>query len=55
VYSEMNSADWWWETQNRLPLGATIVLLICGSDETRFTDFSGNGVSKGPGFAKSLA
>ena len=21
VYSEMNSADWWWETQDRLPAG----------------------------------
>jgi len=40
VYSEMNSADWWWETQDRLPPGATIVPLICGSDETQLTDFS---------------
>jgi len=42
VYSEMNSADWWWETQDRLPPGATIVPLICGSDETQLMDFSGD-------------
>jgi len=42
VYSEMNLADWWWETQDRLPPGATIVPLICGSDETQLTDFSGD-------------
>ncbi|KAF8542359.1 hypothetical protein BDD12DRAFT_729202 [Trichophaea hybrida] len=42
VYSEMNSGDWWWETQDKLPPGATIVPLICGSDETQLTDFSGD-------------
>jgi len=41
VYSEMNSADWWLETQNRLPLWATIVSLICGFDETQLSDSSG--------------
>jgi hypothetical protein len=38
----MNSADWWWETQDRLPQGTTIVPLICGSDEMQLTDFSGD-------------
>jgi len=38
----MNSADWWWETKDRLPPWATIVPLICGSDETQPTDFSGD-------------
>jgi len=42
VYSEKNSADWWWETQDSLPPGATIVPLICGWDETQLTDFSGD-------------
>jgi hypothetical protein len=42
VYSEMNFADWWWETLDRPSLGATIVQLICGSDETQFTEFSGD-------------
>ena len=42
VYSEMNSADWWWETQNRLPPVATIVPLICRLDKTQLTDFSGD-------------
>ena len=42
VYSEMNPADWWWETQDRVPPGATVGPLICGSDETQLTDFSGD-------------
>jgi len=42
VYSEINSADWWWETQDRLPPGATIVPLICGLDEIQLVDFSGD-------------
>ena len=42
AYSEMSSADWWWETQDRLPPWATIVPLICGSDEMQLTDFSGD-------------
>jgi hypothetical protein len=33
-YSEMNPADWLWETQDRLPPGATIFPLICRSDKT---------------------
>jgi hypothetical protein len=38
----MNSADWWWETQDGLPPGATIVPLICRLDKTQLTDFSGD-------------
>src|SRR5882757_6166875 len=30
IYSEMNTGDWWWDTQNQLPAGATIVPVICG-------------------------
>jgi len=40
VYSQMNSAEWWWEMQDRLLPGATIVPLICGLDKTQLTDFS---------------
>jgi hypothetical protein len=39
VYSEIHSADSWWETQDRHPPGATIVPLICGSNETQLMDF----------------
>jgi hypothetical protein len=42
VYSEMNTGDWWWETQDNLPRGATIVPLIVSSDETMLTDHSGD-------------
>jgi hypothetical protein len=42
VFSEMNTGNWWWETQDRLPHGATIVPLIVSSDETMLTDHSGD-------------
>jgi hypothetical protein len=42
VYSEMCTGDWWWETQAKLPNGATILPLVCSSDETHLTNFSGD-------------
>ena len=38
IYSEMNTADWWWDTQDQLPAGATIVPVVCASDKTHFTN-----------------
>jgi hypothetical protein len=38
----MNSGDWWWDTQKHLPAGATIVAVICASNKTHFTNFSGD-------------
>jgi hypothetical protein len=37
---EINKGDWWWDTQDRLPIGAMIVSVICGSDKTHVTNFS---------------
>jgi len=34
-------ADWWWETQEQLPLGATVVLIILASDKTQLTQHTG--------------
>jgi len=42
IYSEMNTADCWWDTQDQLPVGATIVPVICASDKTHLTIFSGD-------------
>ena len=42
VYSEMNTRNWWWDTQDQLLAGATIVQVICASDKTHLTNFSGN-------------
>jgi hypothetical protein len=42
VYSEMNSADCWWDKQDGLSPGATIVPLIGGSAELQLTPFSGD-------------
>ncbi|KAG0639401.1 hypothetical protein HOY80DRAFT_1074395 [Tuber brumale] len=42
VYSEMHAGDWWWETHDSLPEGATLVPIICSSDVTFLTNFSGD-------------
>ncbi|KZV62326.1 hypothetical protein PENSPDRAFT_591568, partial [Peniophora sp. CONT] len=42
TYHEMNTAEWWWETQVRLETkkaGATIIPLIISSDKTLLTQF----------------
>ncbi|KAJ7055382.1 hypothetical protein C8F01DRAFT_1321222, partial [Mycena amicta] len=41
-YSEMNTGDWWWETQLNLPVGGTLCPLIIASDKTQLTRFSGD-------------
>jgi len=30
--------DWWWDTHNQLPAGATIVPVICASDKSQLTN-----------------
>jgi len=42
IYSEMNMGDWWWDMQDQLVAGATIVPVIWTSDKTHLTDFSGD-------------
>ena len=42
IYSEMNSGEWWWETQEQLPDGATILPVIFASDKTHLTNCSGD-------------
>jgi len=42
IYSEMNPSNWWWDTQDQLPAGATIVPVICASVKTHLTNFSGD-------------
>jgi hypothetical protein len=32
IYREMNTGNWWWDTPDQLPAGATIVPVICASD-----------------------
>jgi hypothetical protein len=42
IYSELHTADWWWETQGSLPdENGTVVPIILGSDATHLTQFSG--------------
>ncbi|TEB37729.1 hypothetical protein FA13DRAFT_1614435, partial [Coprinellus micaceus] len=42
VFDEMWTADWWWDTQEKLPDGATIAPVILGTDETQLSQFSGD-------------
>ncbi|KAK7029714.1 hypothetical protein R3P38DRAFT_3314401 [Favolaschia claudopus] len=41
-WSEMWTAEWWWEIQQRLPAGASICPIIIASDKTQLTRFSGD-------------
>ena len=38
----MNTGDWWWDTQDQLPAGVTILPVICASDKTHLTNLSGD-------------
>jgi len=38
----MNNGDWWWDTQDQLRAGVTIVPVMCASDKTHFTNSSGD-------------
>ncbi|KAF8871399.1 hypothetical protein BD779DRAFT_1385540, partial [Infundibulicybe gibba] len=38
----MWTADWWWDTQNKLPDGATIAPIILASDKTQLSQFQGD-------------
>jgi len=42
VYNEIHTADWWWDTQDLVPRGGTVVPLLFASDETHLTNFSGD-------------
>jgi hypothetical protein len=42
LYTDMYTADWWWETQKTLPRGATLVPIIAMSDGTHLSNFSGD-------------
>ncbi|KAJ4488961.1 hypothetical protein C8J55DRAFT_534745 [Lentinula edodes] len=41
-YNEMWTGNWWWDTQDMLPDGATIAPIIIASDETRLSAFCGD-------------
>ncbi|KAJ7156433.1 hypothetical protein C8R43DRAFT_1087288 [Mycena crocata] len=41
-FSEMWTADWWWEIQELLPEGATLAPIIIASDKTQLTCFGGD-------------
>jgi hypothetical protein len=38
----MNTGHWWWDMQDQLSAGATIVAVICAYDKTHWTISSGN-------------
>ncbi|KAG2107133.1 hypothetical protein DEU56DRAFT_750189 [Suillus clintonianus] len=42
IYDEMWMADWWWDTQGKMPKGATIAPVILASDKTLLSQFQGD-------------
>ncbi|KAJ3551795.1 hypothetical protein NP233_g13011 [Leucocoprinus birnbaumii] len=42
VIDEMWTADWWWQTQQKLPPAATMAQIILASDKTKLLQFQGN-------------
>jgi hypothetical protein len=42
IYNEIHTGNWWWEMQDMLPEGGTLVPLIFASDKTHLTNFSGD-------------
>jgi len=38
----MNTGDWWRDTQDQRPAGATVVPVICSSDKTHLVNFLGD-------------
>jgi len=42
IYSEMNTGDRWWDTQEQLPPPAMIVSVICASNKAHWTNISGD-------------
>ncbi|KAF7350107.1 hypothetical protein MVEN_01312800 [Mycena venus] len=41
-FTEMWTADWWWEIQKLLPPGSTLAPIIISTDKTQLTRFSGD-------------
>lgn len=42
IYTEMWTGDWWWEMQEKLPDGGTVVPLLIGIDKTVLTQHHGD-------------
>ncbi|KDR74234.1 hypothetical protein GALMADRAFT_70686, partial [Galerina marginata CBS 339.88] len=42
IYDEMWTGDWWWDTQEKLPVGSTVAPLILSSDKTQLSMFRGD-------------
>ncbi|TFK53379.1 hypothetical protein OE88DRAFT_1711413 [Heliocybe sulcata] len=42
VFDEAWTADWWWETQRKLPAGAVVAPVILASDKTQLSVHSGD-------------
>jgi hypothetical protein len=38
----MHTVEWWWDTQQNLPRGATVVPIIIGTDKTLMTKLRGD-------------
>ncbi|KAG8919877.1 hypothetical protein FRC02_001306 [Tulasnella sp. 418] len=45
IYMDMSSGDWWYDIQDKLIKGATVVPVIIATDKTALTNFSGDKVA----------
>ena len=45
VYTEIQTGDWWWKTQDQLPEGSTIVPLLIATNKTVLTQHHGDVVA----------
>ena len=42
IFSEMHTANWWWETQDQLPPNFTIIPIILATDKTHLSQTHGD-------------
>ena len=42
AYNELHTGDWWWQMQEKLPDGATVVPIILSSDKTMLSQHRGD-------------
>ncbi|EIW80284.1 hypothetical protein CONPUDRAFT_57860 [Coniophora puteana RWD-64-598 SS2] len=44
-FDEMWTADWWWQTQEKIPTGGTVASVILSTDKTQLSQFRGDKVA----------
>ncbi len=42
IFTEMHTGHWWWETQQKLPRGATVIPVLLATDKTQMSQHHGD-------------